>query len=536
MTGARTVVPNCLVQHLTRFLLVLAFAIVLMGPGRADAQQVQTQGVSRWNIWGTTSVHGLDQSVSGGGTVAVQPRTEQGEPWSSGAAMTIPGKIASGERVTPMFWALATRRVRLTAGLQGGAPGYARFAATEVALTPAWQQVSVSGIALSDLGADSQSLSVPLGLAGAEVTLGTVAFLRGTVDPATVARAFGDFRPAEIVVEVRIPSEPGVILAGTLRLPTGHDDGPFPLAILIQGHGPNGRGGFPEIIKRLTGDGIATLEYDKRGIGQSTGTYEEDIARFTADGAAAVAAMRRRRDIDGSRIAVVWQSQGGVIAPAVAAADPTIAPVVMLAGSVGDGLPYLRQAIFSQMIFAGQPGAPAGPAADAAIALLQARIDGKDAATIETLRAAVIEKFQAAGFPRPMAERALATIDTPTAWKANQLRSASDLRMLRMPVLAVFGTKDPLVVASQEAPAARAALADNPRGQVVVLDGLSHWFQEGAVAGAADEVAKLGPNLGSPRLVTLVGDWLRDVLAPRSARPARQRGFGLGLHPTNHPQ
>ena len=144
-----------------------------------------------------------------------------------------------------------------------------------------------------------------------------------------------------------------------------------------------------------------------------------------------------------------------------------------------------------------------------------------DAATIETLRAAVLEKFQAAGFPRPMAERALATIDTPSTWKTSPLRSASDLKMLRMPVLAVFGARDTLVVASVEAPAARAALANNPNGQVVVLDGLAHWFQEGAVTGAEDEVAKLGPNLGSPRLVTLVGDWLRDVLAPRSARPAR---------------
>ena len=66
--------------------------------------------------------------------MAVQPRTEPGEPWSSGAGMTIPGKIASGERVTAIFWARAVRPVRLTVGLQGGAPGYARFATTEVAL------------------------------------------------------------------------------------------------------------------------------------------------------------------------------------------------------------------------------------------------------------------------------------------------------------------------------------------------------------------------------------------------------------------
>lgn len=95
-------------------------------------------------------------------------------------------------------------------------------------------------------------------------------------------------------------------------------------------------------------------------------------------------------------------------------------------------------------------------------------------------------------------------------------RSASDLKVLQMPVLAVFGTKDPLVVAAHEVPAARAALASNPRARVVLLDGLSHWFQEGAVTGDEEEVSKLGPNLGSPRVVALVGDWLRDTLAPGS--------------------
>jgi pimeloyl-ACP methyl ester carboxylesterase len=103
-------------------------------------------------------------------------------------------------------------------------------------------------------------------------------------------------------------------------------------------------------------------------------------------------------------------------------------------------------------------------------------------------------------------------IDTKDAPNAGELHSASDLRVLRQPVLAIFGSKDPLVVASDEAPQARLALANNPRGQVVVLDGLSHWFQEGAVTGGEEEVARLGPNAGSPRLADLVGDWLEQAL------------------------
>lgn len=72
--------------------------------------------------------------------------------------------------------------------------------------------------------------------------------------------------------------------------------------------------------------------------------------------------------------------------------------------------------------------------------------------------------------------------------------------------------------ASVEGPAARAALVHNPPARVIVIYGFSHWFQDGAGTGAEEEVAKLGPNLGSPRLVTLVGNWLRDAFAPGSGK------------------
>jgi pimeloyl-ACP methyl ester carboxylesterase len=418
--------------------------------------------------------------------------------------------------VDAVFWARAERPMAVTVGLQGGAPDYARFAEAEVTLTPGWQQIRISGIAPSALAADSQSLTVPLGLVSASVTLGPVAFQRGTPDRDAVAKAFASFRPVSIATDVTIPSEPGVALAGTLHLPAGRL-GPVPIAVLIQGHGRNGRGGFSKIVKRLAADGIAALEYDKRGIGQSTGEYREDIERLTADAAAAVAAMRRRPEIDGRRVALVGHSQGGVIAPAVAAADPSIATVVTLSGSVGDGLPYLRQALRDQMVAARRPAASIDPVVDAAIAFIKGRVDNLDAASMAPLRATLVTRLQASGFTRTESEAGLALIDTEEVARAPRLRSASDLRALRVPVLAVFGTLDPQVVASREAPAARSALAGNPCGQVVVLDGLSHWFQEGATSGSFEESAGLGPNLGSPRIVSLVGDWLRNRLAQLDA-------------------
>ncbi len=483
------------------------------GNAMARSREANVTAASAWGVYGTDYAHETDDVVPGRAIVSAGPCPQPKEPWSCSAAVPVPGALTAGEEVTAVFWARAARPLQLTASLQAKAPPYARFASQNVALTDAWQRVSITGIATAAMADETQVLALLLGKAGVDVHLGPVAFAGGKANAATVSRAFADFQPSEVLVDVRIPSEPGVTLAGTLHLPARPSRTPMPLAVFIQGHGSNGRGGFPLIIKRLTEDGIAALEYDKRGIGQSTGKYQENLDRLTADATAAVAAMRGRPEIDAHRIALIGHSQGGVIAPAVAASDPDIAAVVMLAGSVGDGLPYLRQALTRQMLHAGIPQAKVDPAIDSVIALTQARIDGRSDREVAPLRTEVVSRFEAAGFPHAQALGALAMVDTEEVATADRLHSASDLRTLHQPVLAVFGSKDPLVLAAAEAAEARLALAHNPRGKVVVLDGLSHWFQEGAVTGGEEEVLKLGANAGSPRLVGLVGDWLEAALS-----------------------
>lgn len=478
----------------------LAIATFIASPAHA-----QVEDAGRWVIYGTTSTHERDAGIPGGAVRAAQPPATHAEPWTSGAVLKLPRAIAAGETVAATFWARAAKPMRTTAAIQGPEPSYRQVASTALALTPRWQRFTVSGTAPTTLVAGSQALVVTLGQADTQVMLGPVAWA-----PASgAAKAFAAYRPAAVPVDLTILSK-AATLAGTLHLPVGR--GPFPVAIVLQGHGPNSRGGFDEVIARLNRDGIAALEYDKRGIGQSTGTYVEDIGLLTADAQAAVAAMRARPDIDGRHIALIGHSQGGVVAPAVAAADPSIGAVVTLGGSVGDGFPMLANALRQQMIAAKRPPAAIEPAVDAAMALLKARAAGRSDASVTPLRTALVDRIEALGFNRAEAEDGLKRIDTPEAWSADNVHSARDLAATRAPVLAIYGGKDPLVIGAPEAAAARTALAANPRAKVVVFDDLSHWFQDGAVTGDEKEVASLGPNIGSPRIVTLVGDFVAGAL------------------------
>jgi hypothetical protein len=142
-------------------------------------------------------------------------------------------------------------------------------------------------------------------------------------------------------------------LSGTLTQPTG--DGPFPAIVLVSGTGHNtrdedvwGHKVFLVLADALNRKGFAVLRYDKRGVGGSSGNYDPaTTADFASDAGAAVAWLKTQAQIDASRIGVLGHSEGGIIAPAVAAEDKSVAFVIMIAGPCirGDKLFVLQSAM-----------------------------------------------------------------------------------------------------------------------------------------------------------------------------------------------
>src|ERR1700747_2929615 len=123
-----------------------------------------------------------------------------------------------------------------------------------------------------------------------------------------------------------------------------------PAAVLITGLSPHERNNgdapwmpFRDIADALTRAGIGILRVDDRGIGKNTG----DNRKFTSidkadDGATEVTWLRTQPGIDPKRIMLVGYSEGGMIAPMVAAKDPSIAALVTLAGPGVPGMEVAR--------------------------------------------------------------------------------------------------------------------------------------------------------------------------------------------------
>jgi hypothetical protein len=135
-----------------------------------------------------------------------------------------------------------------------------------------------------------------------------------------------------------------VVLHGQLSIPAG--PGRHPAVVLVHGSGAATRhiGFFTSLYERL---GIATLSFDKRGAGESTGNWKS--APFTdlaGDVLAGVALLKARPDIDASRIGLDGSSQGGWIGAMAASMSPDVA---WLQVRVGSGVSVLENMLWEDV-------------------------------------------------------------------------------------------------------------------------------------------------------------------------------------------
>jgi pimeloyl-ACP methyl ester carboxylesterase len=125
-----------------------------------------------------------------------------------------------------------------------------------------------------------------------------------------------------------------VVLAGTMVKPAS--SGYFPVVVLLHGSGPESRGGpiTRVVANTLVRNGYAVLMYDKRGVADSSGNFEEALyPDFVADAVAAVDYLTTRDDIDSDLIGIYAVSEGAWFAPEVAVRTQKVAFIFNKVGS-----------------------------------------------------------------------------------------------------------------------------------------------------------------------------------------------------------
>jgi uncharacterized protein len=307
----------------------------------------------------------------------------------------------------------------------------------------------------------------------------------------------------------------GVTLGGTLTFPNG--PGPFPAAVLIAGSGPQDRDGTianhkPLLVLSdyLTRRGFAILRYDKRGVGQSTGTLEAATTLDLAgDVLCAIKYLKSRKEVDASNLGLIGHSEGAMIAPAIAAGSGDLPWIVLLAPPATKGEDTLLNQ--SDLI------ARAGGMSDAqALASLNFDKEAYDLVQKEPDSAIVTEKLKAlvkesgldAALPPPALEAQLQMMTSPWFRFFLSYDPVPDLKKTKCPVLALYGEKDLQVPPKINLPMLQQAFKDggNAQADVRELPQLNHFFQH-AYKGSPTEYAAIDETF-SPDALKAIGDWL----------------------------
>lgn len=315
----------------------------------------------------------------------------------------------------------------------------------------------------------------------------------------------------------------GLTLAGTLTRPPG--EGPHPAVILITGSGTQdrdetvaGHRPFLVLADYLTRRGFAVLRCDDRGAGKSDMPSGDFTTRDLAgDTQAAFDFLKGQSGIDGRRIGLAGHSEGGVIAPMVAADNPEVAFVVLMAGTGAPGARVLERQVELLARAEGKSEAEVRRLAQAEKDVLAAVLGDGDPAVRRQRAAELIRNSlsddQKKQLPDPeqFIGQQLDALFNPWMQFFLTFDPRPTLARVKCPVLAVGGEKDAQVPAAEHLSLIERAVRDggNTRVTTRLLPGLNHMFQT-CRTGAVSEYAAIEETL-SPLFLQTVGDWLAET-------------------------
>lgn len=293
------------------------------------------------------------------------------------------------------------------------------------------------------------------------------------------------------------------VLKGTLTLPENCDR-KTPVLIMVTGSGLQNRDEemfghkpFAVIADAFARAGIATLRYDDRGFGESTGDVvlctTEDLKN---DALAGVKLLRDRFE----RVGVIGHSEGGTIA-LMLAGERQVDFAVSLAGMIVSGAETLLAQNRRAFESAGLPESEV----EAFARLLS------DTFTAIKTRAPLpsADNYDITDALRKNYAAALPSLRTPYMEFFLGLDLSASLSGITCPVMALNGAKDTQVQCDRNIAALEAGLPSNSRSVIRAEDGLNHLFQH-CVTGEVSEYKNIEETF-SPEVLSEMIAWIKTL-------------------------
>ena len=251
---------------------------------------------------------------------------------------------------------------------------------------------------------------------------------------------------------------------------------------------------FPTLASAIGELGLATLRYDKRGVGASEGDYWRiGFDDRLADAVAAIAWLEAQPEVDPERIFVIGHSEGALLAIRLAAGAAPVAGCILLAGSAKTGEETLlwqgRQIAqsltgFSKWVVQRLHIDPEKQQRDYIARIKASKQDSMRIQLVQKLNAKWLREFLA-------------------------YDPAVDLARIHVPVMAITGGKD-----IQVDPADLQRMAELIPGEVEVhvVPDVTHLFRPIAGKPTLSNYKEQIRNPVDPRVVTYIQAWLGSAL------------------------
>lgn len=286
-------------------------------------------------------------------------------------------------------------------------------------------------------------------------------------------------------------------MPGTLSTPNGK--GPFAAVVLISGSGPNDADETigstkdqKDLAWGLATNGIAVLRYPKRTLQYGDKSFS-DPQNFTVkeeyidDARAAVALLATRPEINSKRIFIAGHSEGGYLAPRIAAGDTQVAGIIIFEGPT---LP-IEQLVIDQLQY-------------------EAKLGGPNAAQIEAAIPQVQQQAKAIEDPnlKPGTNVKLLNATVPSSYFLD-LRNydpAAVAANLKIPIYITQGGRDYQVTTVDFANWQK-ALAGHSNATLKLYPDLNHLLISGTGPSKPDEYFAPGQHV-SPQVITDLAAWI----------------------------
>jgi pimeloyl-ACP methyl ester carboxylesterase len=317
----------------------------------------------------------------------------------------------------------------------------------------------------------------------------------------------------------------GITLAGTVTEPPG--SGPFPAVILISGSGAQDRDEtifqhqpFFVLADALTRRGVAVLRVDDRGVGGSTGTTSTSTSEdFAGDVRAGIAFLKSRPEIDARRIGLIGHSEGGLIAPLVAAGSSDVAFIVLMAGTgmPGDQILITQGQLIAKVMGAGKKELDQQRELQTRLfEILRSETDHEKAtaAMRQVLKKladdASAEDRKKLGDLDALIDSEVKKVQSPWFRFFLTFDPRPTLAKVKCPVLALNGEKDLQVAPKENLAEIAKALKEGGNSRVTVkeLPGLNHLFQT-CKTGSVAEYGTIEETI-APAALKVIGDWVLE--------------------------